>query len=919
MLRNIAKLPAGSKGQIMEAMLVLLGSVVLAIPVAVVYLLVASSGLRRRITELETQVARLMAGTAPAAQAAPAARPDPKAAASTPAKVPEPEKTDAAPESEVAAARVIAARRARTEAIVATEAAEPRPPSPVSKLATWLIANWFYAVSALSLALAGLFLVQYGVENGLLPPTARVLAALVFGGALIAGGEVIRRRFGDSPDTTTAYLPSVFSGAGLVTLFGGVAAARLLYELIGVEVAFVGLASVGLLGVVLGWLHGPLLAAVGVIGAFTAPMLVGSTAPVTPWLFVYFGVVTAVGLTIDTVRRWAWVSALSVALGFGMGWLLVQASGLDMTLGFQLYVTVVVALAILIPARGLTPDHDGPLLTGWLINVAGPRPWFPTLLAAAAVAVTSAGLGWTSVMGPEAFWCAVCALGLMAAVLTVWSVKAQALQDVCVLPIAALIAMIALEGTEQGAIYATFAATYAETTEARFPLTVTLLWGLGLGLSLLAAARSTRPGFHVLWAIAAALIAPTIAVAIEVTWQPASVLGAYPWALHAITMGAIMVSLAVRFGRRDGPDKTRASLFVLSALASIAFALVLIFSLAALTVALAVTVAVAATLDRRFDLPLMQLFVTVGVAAVGVRLVGTPGLVWAVEAPVWEIVLAYGGALSAFCVGLWMLRDKLRVTAQLMLDTGAWATGGMLASLLLFRALEAALGQDGMFTHWGLGLFAVIWLGLMMAQLIRAERLGGLLVWVRRALAVVFGVIGFCALGVALTIASPLVFDWLGDVAGPPIVNTLAVAYLLPALVLGLGALRLRTHWLRIGFGVAAVALLIYWAFTALRHVWQGARDMPLDSGFTQPELYSYTVAILVTGAALFYQSLARRSPLLRRAGLVVIGLAVAKVFLIDISGLEGLTRVLSLVVLGLSLAALAWLNRWAQSRYESA
>ena len=73
--------------------------------------------------------------------------------------------------------------------------------------------------------------------------------------------------------------------------------------------------------------------------------------------------------------------------------------------------------------------------------------------------------------------------------------------------------------------------------------------------------------------------------------------------------------------------------------------------------------------------------------------------------------------------------------------------------------------------------------------------------------------------------------------------------------------------------------------------------------------------AILVTGAVLFYQSLARNAVGLRRAGLVVIGLAVAKVFLIDISGLDGLVRVLSLVVLGLSLAGLAWLNRWAQGK----
>ena len=45
----------------------------------------------------------------------------------------------------------------------------------------------------------------------------------------------------------------------------------------------------------------------------------------------------------------------------------------------------------------------------------------------------------------------------------------------------------------------------------------------------------------------------------------------------------------------------------------------------------------------------------------------------------------------------------------------------------------------------------------------------------------------------------------------------------------------------------------------------------------------------------------------LRKAGLVVIGLAVAKVFLIDISDLDGLTRVFSLLALGLGLAGLGW------------
>ena len=57
----------------------------------------------------------------------------------------------------------------------------------------------------------------------------------------------------------------------------------------------------------------------------------------------------------------------------------------------------------------------------------------------------------------------------------------------------------------------------------------------------------------------------------------------------------------------------------------------------------------------------------------------------------------------------------------------------------------------------------------------------------------------------------------------------------------------------------------------------------------------------------------------LRRAALVVIGMSVAKVFLVDMPGLSGLTRVSSLMALGLALAGLAWLNRWAAEQSEDA
>jgi len=902
----------------LEGLLILLGLVIVAIPVAVIYLLISQSGLKSRIKDLENEVARLAVN--PKA-VAPGDRQSDAASIRTKPRVDSAAVQDAPP----AAGRVIAERQ-KADA-VRTPIGPPKPPEPKEpgwpeRIFAWVAANWFYVVSALSLALAGLFLVQYGVENGYLPPTARVLAALAFGGALIGGGEVIRRRFGDTPDVATAFLPSVFSGAGLVTLFGAVTAARLLYGLIGVEVAFAGLAAVGIVGVLLGWLHGPLLAGIGVTGAFAAPLFVGSDVPATAWLFVYFAVVAAVGLGIDTIRRWAWVSVLSVVLAFGMGGLTyIGTPGAGIAVAFQLFVMGVSVLAILIPARSLWPDHAGILVSEFAHRPKYGLPGFPTLLAAGAAlvavgAVTFVSFDWR----PDTFWVAVVGLALLAMALIVWSLKAFALQDVAVVPVFGFLAVVARHGMERGDVWVAFSKAYEVTPEADFPFVITLLCGVGLGLSALAAGRALRQGFGLAWALGAALIAPVLAIVLEMTWRPAEVIGVYPWALHAIGLATVMVVFAARFARVDGVARTRVSFFVLSALSAITFAIVLILSDAALTVALVVTVVAAAALDRRFNLPLMQVFISVGVVVVGARLVAFPGLEWALsDAKLWELLLAYGGAVAGFCAALWMLRGKARLPAQLMLDTGAWSAGGILASLLLFRLIDDVIPGNDNNSHWAMGLYAVIWLGLMVTQLIRLEALGGWLIWVRGALAGVFALIGAGAVLLSLTLFSPLVDNWGSDVAGPPVLNTLLVADLLPVLVLAYATWRLRTVVLRRLFGVISVALTVHWAFATLRHVWQGSSGMDLADGFLQPELYSYTVAILVTGAVLFYQSLARNSTWLRRAGLVVIGVAVAKVFLVDISDLQGLIRVLSLVVLGLSLAGLAWLNRWAQTRVTPA
>ncbi|MGR3616702.1 MAG: DUF2339 domain-containing protein [Paracoccaceae bacterium] len=914
----------------MDELLALLILVVVAVPLTLVVLIIAFFRLRRRVQVLEVHLAQHQTASVGADTEVESA---PEEAAGDLAAVPEVTKPGNAAETDQPRPNPwgptgVAAQAKRSSEHVSTDIGSDTPApkavvfraSRVSGLFAWLKENWFYAVSALSLALAGIFLVQYGVENGLLPPEARVLAAFGFGALLILAGEFVRRRFGDGESSSTAYLPSVFSGAGLVTLFGALLSARQLYDLIGPEAALAGMVAVALLGMVLGWFHGPLLAAVGLIGAFAAPFMVGGSSEDPAWLFGYFLIVALLGLCIDTVRRWAWVSVLTLTGAYLAAWMLAEySSGAGLDAGMVSYCAALALLAIIVPGRALVPVHSGSMISSVARRSAGDRwPNFPTRLAFGSMAV-SVFLIARRPAGTEAmFWLAVLILAGLTLAMILWARRADALQDVTALPAVGLLFVVFIQGSDYGAAASAFRTTYFAGPEADYPFLATVLVALATVISLFAARRSSSSDVAVFWAGGAVLFAPVMAIVLELAWTPAEVIGAYEWGLHALALGALMVLLATRFAREDGEDRMRAALATLSALSCLAFACVVVLSSAALTVALAVTVAVATALDRRFNLPPMGWFVTTGVVVLGFRLVVEPGLWWAENAPLSEMVLAYGGTLAAFLFGFWQLRRFTRPTPSVMLESAAWSTAGLLLSLLLMRWLnwvaDAAPGDS----HWALGLASVIWLGLGFAQVQRMS-LGGRLAFVRKGLAGIFGLIGLALLAGALSEGNPLLILYADPVLGPPVFNTLAVAYLLPALILAISAWRIETMLkiLRNSSFAAATLLAAFWLGMAIRHIWQGADGMHESNGVSQPELYTYTITLLLIGAALFYQSFAIRSDMMRKAGLAVIGLAVAKVFLIDIAGLGGLIRVFSLLALGLSLAALAWLNRWAMMRLK--
>ena len=718
------------------------------------------------------------------------------------------------------------------------------------------------------------------------------------------------------------------SGAGIVTLFGAILSARMLYDLIGGGAAMGGMVIVALIAVVLGWMHGPLLVAVGVIGAYAAPVVLESSNTDASPLFGFFAIVAVLGLGVDTIRRWGWISALTLVLAYFMGFALILGGGGSVLTTGQVYFAVLPLLAILIPARSLVPDHSGPpALLGVLGRMTlGAKerglqwPAFPTLLAFSSVAASCVILLAMWKPGEGDIWLSVAILAVMSVVLISWSNRAPALQDAALLPPLTLLLSVFAQSENRRVTYNTFFNTYAENADASFPWIITLFVCIGAVISIFALWRALQGGqFGVIWAVVAAVFAPAMAIILEMSWAPADVIGSYPWALHAAGLTALMVLFAERLARVDGKERLRVSFAVMSALACMAFAFVIVLSSVALTVALAVTVVAAAALDRIWNLKPLGWFIAVGVVTLGYRLVVDPGLDFGGTGPLPSVLLAYLGTLAAFIVSLRLLHPLERPTAKVMLDSAAWSTAGLTLSLLILRWIEREVGAGYVDTHWSLGLNAAIWLGLALAQIQRTQgAVTSVLDKFRLVLAAVFALLGGGALLGALTGANPLLVSGATNfVFGPVLINTLAAAFVLPALVLILGAWRLVEIDGRLRAVLFAVGggLLAFWAFASIRHFWQGGEAMRLSIGISQPEQYTYTIVLLVTGAGLFYQSLARRSAMIRKAGLVVIGLAVAKVFLIDVTDLDGLTRVFSLLVLGLALAALAWLNRWAQER----
>ncbi|MXO47401.1 DUF2339 domain-containing protein [Erythrobacter vulgaris] len=168
----------------------------------------------------------------------------------------------------------------------------------------------------ITLAVAGVFLVRYSIEAGLLTPVVRVALSFLFGLLLLAGAEIAYRYEDRIRDERVR---QALAGAGLATLYAGFYLAGTQYGLIGQSVAFLGLAAVTALAIFLSYRFGLPSAVLGLVGGFAAPALVGGEDANLPMLALYLALVTG-GLTQTANRQsrsWLGLGALAGGLGWG--------------------------------------------------------------------------------------------------------------------------------------------------------------------------------------------------------------------------------------------------------------------------------------------------------------------------------------------------------------------------------------------------------------------------------------------------------------------------------------------------------------------------------------------------------------------------------------------------------------------------
>jgi len=784
--------------------------------------------------------------------------------------------------------------------LVVEQAAPRRSATDLEALLTM---RWGLWLGALALLMAGVFLIRYAVDAGIFGPAARCVAAAALGVALVGGGEWLRRRPPPRPPQadpansgiddpamddpwTSDLAPSALAAGGVGVLFGAAYGAGPFYGLLPPVAAFVLLASAGLAGLAASLRFGQLVAAIGVACSFVTPLLVHTNAPSLPGLFGYLFVVTAAALAVVRFTAWTWLGWTTIVAGAAWALVGTAAAGRADIWAPSWFVPATAALNLALLPRAALDHEEGRRLSwipfaalggaGLLLEASSASAWprigvlllVPLAVAKGMFEPRLDRLPWLASL--------LFLLSLLLWALPEWQPTGEAI-------------------TVNGVIEALLPGAWAPAVIVPLLLTAA---GVASFLSIAGFLLERRAPNPLRWtALVAAVPVLTLAVTyVQVErFQPD-----IAWAFAALALTAALVGTTT-LAAREGATQ-RAGAHAAGAVAALALACAMLLHEHWLTLAVALFLPPLAWIEARADLPALRRVALVVAGLVLIRLL----LNWYVidyaygATPVLNgLLAAYGVPAASFALAARMFRRRADDLTVAVLESGAVAFFSVLVAMEI-RHLESGgdLRAPGSFDE---AAFHVAAMG--------AQALGNLLLWRRtgrKVLGWAWRIQGMLALlgGVGLLLGNPLIW---GD---PADTITLLAGYLVPALLASAALRYVPAGGVSTTLGVYAVVAGLAWVGLEVRALFHpgalGLDQAPLEDA----ELWAWSGTGLLYGAGLLALGIRTGGQALRMAALAIIGLVSAKVFLIDMAGLEGLWRVVSFLGLGLMLIALGAIYR---------
>lgn len=785
------------------------------------------------------------------------------------------------------------------------KAAEPAEPTPPAKapgkpdIETALGTRWAVWVGGIALALGGLFLIRYTIEAGIFGPGVRLTMAAVLGLVLVAGGEFIRRTGFKVPvqGVAGAYIPAILTAAGAFILFGTVYAAHGIYGFIGPALAFTLLGAIGVATIAAALVHGLALAGIGLVGAMATPALVSSQAP-NPWaLFVYLAIVLAATAVIARMRDWKFLIA---AAFFGTGaWTIAymtNAPGAD--LAVILFIDAVTLAVLALVWLGSRGGEEETAKTGF--------DW-PSIVPGVFVAFSALGLSVDSTL--------VAAGDALPGALVIVALVATALYRPRAVPLlhaaGAVSVMIYLGIIPPATVGSDLSQGNIGFDGLRVAAGNALTPRIGIGLGLVfvgagfwaarrfAAVARIRAACWAAWGIAAPLV---IMLALWLTY------GNLDRDLAYAAVAALLVVVFAAGGEwiaRAEEPPLKGGMAVSFALGGAAIAGLLMLHMAFdsgwTTILLGAAAIVPALATRWRSYPVLGWIAVGAVIAVLGRVAFDPTIVGAEflsRTPMFNWLLpGYGVPALAFGFAAWQLARTTNGRPRLAMEAAAALFALLAVAMLVRHAMHGGVIDTGAMTLAEQAIYTLIAIGagaILVAIDMRSPSS------VLRYGSMAAGVVSVAFIIIRhFVVLNPLFTD--ESTGQIPVFNLLFLAYLLPAIAAGglaLYARDKRPKWYAQMLAVVSAVLALAYATLSVRRLFKG-EFIGLWSGLGQLETYTYSALWLVIGVALLTAGVWLKSQVLRIASAALIAIAVLKVFLFDMSELEGVLRALSFIGLG--------------------